>query len=90
MFASEHRKQKAFFAAADIAALAFAVGAALTLHDPGGAMQSRLLESSWLDLTEGGILISLIWLFVFRAFDLYEMRNGGRKETKAVIKACSV
>ncbi len=89
MFAGEHRKQKALFALADIAAFTVAAVAALSLHDPNASMQTRLESADLSDILEAAAAIALIWVGVFRSFDLYQMRNGGRKEMRAVIKACS-
>src|ERR1700686_5029783 len=89
MFAVEHRKQKALFALADIAAFTVAAAAALSLHDPNASMQRRLMEADLSDILEAAGAIALIWVGVFRSFDLYRMRNGGPKEMRAVIKACS-
>jgi len=90
MFAGELRKQKALFAAADGIALAAAFTGALALHDPSGAMESRLLGVSAPVLFAGVAGLALLWILVFRAFDLYRMRNGGLKEAYAVVRACSV
>ena len=40
-------------------------------------------------LAEGGVLAALLWVGVFRTFDLFTMRNGSRKEMIAIVKACS-
>jgi exopolysaccharide biosynthesis polyprenyl glycosylphosphotransferase len=89
MFAGECRKQKLLFAIADVAALALAVAAALTLHDPDGAILAHLEGTDPLRLAEGSVFAALLWVGVFRAFDLFTMRNGSRKEAIAIVKACS-
>ena len=90
MFAGECRKQKVLFAIADLIALALAFAGALALHDPGGAILAQI-ESAELDTQyECIILAGLLWIGVFRAFDLFTMRNGSRKEAIAIVKACSI
>jgi len=89
MFAGECKKQKVLFAIADIAALALAFAVALTLHDPDGAILAHLESVDPQTLVECGILAALLWVGVFRAFDLLTMRNGSRKEMIAIVKACS-
>jgi len=90
MFADECRKQKVLFAIADLIALALAFGGALALHDPDGAILAQI-ESAELDTQyECIVLAGLLWVGVFRAFDLFTMRNGSRKEAVAIVKACSI
>jgi exopolysaccharide biosynthesis polyprenyl glycosylphosphotransferase len=90
MFADECKKQKVLFAIADVIALALAFAIALMLHDPGGAILTQI-ESADLDTQcECIILAGLLWVVIFRAFDLFKMRNGSRKEAIAIVKACSV
>ena len=89
MFAGECRKQKVLFAIADVIALALAFAGALALHDPDRAILAQI-ESADLDTKcECIILAGLLWIGVFRAFDLFSMRNGSRKEVIAIVKACS-
>jgi exopolysaccharide biosynthesis polyprenyl glycosylphosphotransferase len=90
MFAGELRKQKAVFAAADAIALAAAFVGALALYDPSSALEHRLAATDPWVLGFGVIVLSVLWLLVFRAFDLYRMRAGGFKETFAVVRACSI
>ena len=90
MFADECRKQKVLFAIADLAALALAFAIALTLHDPDGAILAHLESADPQTLAEGSIIAAVLWVLVFRAFDLFSMRNGSRKEVIAIGKACSV
>ena len=90
MFADECRKQKVLFAIADLAALALAFAIALILHDPDGAILAHLESADPKTLAEGSIIAALLWVLVFRAFDLFSMRNGSRKEVIAIVKACSV
>src|ERR1700685_1289022 len=89
MFAGECKKQKVLFAIADICALALAVAAALSLHDPDGAILAHLEDTDPKPLAEGGVIAAMLWVGVFRAFDLFTMRNGSRKEMIAVVKACT-
>jgi exopolysaccharide biosynthesis polyprenyl glycosylphosphotransferase len=90
MFAGEFRKQKALFAIADALALVLAGALALILHDPSGAMRATAERADPRTLLEGVAIAALLWFGVFRAFDLYQMRNGSRKEAIAIIKACTV
>lgn len=90
MFAGEFRKQKALFAIADAVAFASAGAIALILHDPSGAMRASAERADLQTLVEGIAIAALLWFGVFRAFDLYQMRNGSRKEAIAIIKACTV
>ena len=89
MFAGELRKQKAFFAAVDCAALLVAFGSALAIHDPSHAQETRLLGTDirWLSL--GVAVVVGAWILVFRACDLYRMRAGGNQETAAVVRGCT-
>lgn len=89
MFAGECRKQKVLFAIADIAALALAFGSALMLHDPDGALLALIENADPQTLVECIALAALLWVVVFRAFDLFTMRNGSRKEAEAIVKACA-
>jgi FlaA1/EpsC-like NDP-sugar epimerase len=90
MFAGEFRKQKALFAVADALAFAFAGSLALILHDPNSAMRASAQRADPRTLLEGVAIAALLWFGVFPAFDLYQMRNGSRKEAIAIIKACTV
>ena len=90
MFAGECRKQKVLFAIADVAALALAFMGALILHDPDGAMQASLEGAVPQTLAECIAIAAIMWVLVFRTFDLFTMRNGSLKETIAIVKACSV
>jgi exopolysaccharide biosynthesis polyprenyl glycosylphosphotransferase len=90
MFAGELRKQKALFAAADAIALAAAFVGALALYDPSRSIANRLVATDPSVLGFGVIILSALWLLVFRACDLYRMRAGGLKETVAVVRACSI
>jgi exopolysaccharide biosynthesis polyprenyl glycosylphosphotransferase len=89
MFAGELRKQKAFFAAVDSAALLGAFTAALVIHDPSHAQEARLLGTYPGLLILGGSAIVAVWVLVFHACDLYRMRAGGAKETAAVFRGCT-
>jgi len=90
MFAGECKKQKVLFAIVDIAALALAFAIALAIHDPDGAILSNLESADPQTVAECSIIAALLWVLVFRAFDLFSMRNGSRKEASAIVKACSV
>ena len=90
MFASELRKQKVLFAIADTIALFGAFIFALSLHDPSNGMESRLLATNPLLLATGTALVVGLWVLVFRACNLYQLRNGGVKEAIAIAKACSI
>jgi exopolysaccharide biosynthesis polyprenyl glycosylphosphotransferase len=89
MFAGECRKQKVLFAIADLIALALAFAGALALHDPDGAILASFKSTDLDTQAECIILAGLLWIGVFRAFDLFTMRNGSRKEAAAIVKACS-
>ena len=89
MFAGECRKQKVLFAIADVVALALAFAVALALHDPDGAILAHLESTGPQTLAECSVIASLLWVGCFRAFDLFTMRNGSRKEVIAIVKACS-
>ncbi len=90
MFADECKKQKVIFAIADVCALALAFAIALTIHDPDGAILTQLKSVDPQTLAECGVIAALLWVLIFRAFDLFKMRNGSRKEVIAIVKACSV
>ena len=90
MFAGECKRQKVLFAIVDVIALALAFAIALMLHDPDGAILKNLESVDPQTLAECGIVVGLLWVCVFRAFDLFKMRNGSRKEAVAIVKACSV
>jgi exopolysaccharide biosynthesis polyprenyl glycosylphosphotransferase len=89
MFAGECKKQKVLFAIADIVALALAFTAALMLHDPDGALLADIENADPKTLAECIALAGAIWICVFRAFDLFTMRNGSLKEAVAIGKACA-
>jgi exopolysaccharide biosynthesis polyprenyl glycosylphosphotransferase len=89
MFAGECRKQKVLFAIADIVALALAFSAALMLHDPDGALLANIEKADPQTLAECIALAVILWICVFRAFDLFSMRNGSPRETVALVKACA-
>jgi len=89
MFAGELQRQKALFAACDGAALLAAFAAALMLHDPSGAMEERLLHRNPALLCLSVLAVVCLWVLVFRACDLYRMRNGGLQETASIVRGCS-
>jgi exopolysaccharide biosynthesis polyprenyl glycosylphosphotransferase len=90
MFAGELQKQKALFVVADAVALAAAAATALCLHDPSRSMAGRLLDSNPVVLAAAIAAVGLLWILVFRAADLYRMRNGGLSESIALVKASSI
>src|SRR5258708_1182932 len=90
MFAGECKKQKVLFAIADVCGLALAFAIALAIHDPDGAILKNLESADPQTLAECSVIAALLWVLVFRAFDLFSMRNGSRKEVIAIVKACSV
>ncbi|HEY6394397.1 MAG TPA: sugar transferase, partial [Candidatus Binataceae bacterium] len=90
MFAGELRKQKALFAISDAIALIGAFAAALALHDPDGAMQARLFGAGSAVIVSGAAALAVLWILVFRACDLYQIRNGGLREAFTLVKACSL
>ncbi len=90
MFVKELQKQKALFVVADAVALAAAAAAALWLHDPSRLMMGRLLRTNPMVLGIAIAALGLLWILVFRAADLYRMRNGGLSESVAVVRATSI
>ncbi len=90
MFAGELQKQKLCFAAVDCLALMTAFATAVMLHDPANLTEQRLetVDPLLFGLSLCGI--GALWIFVFRACDLYRMRNGGAREQIAVAKACTI
>lgn len=89
MFAGELQRQKALFAASDAVALLGAFAAALMLHDPSGAMEGRLLDGNPALLCLNVLAVVCLWILVFRACDLYRMRNGGLQESASIVRGCS-
>jgi exopolysaccharide biosynthesis polyprenyl glycosylphosphotransferase len=89
MFAGELQRQKALFAACDGVALLGTFTAALMLHDPSGAMEGRLLQGNPALLCLNVLAIVCLWILVFRACDLYRMRNGGLQESVSIVRGCS-
>src|SRR6185437_9275681 len=89
MFAGELQRQKVLFAACDGAALIAAFAAALMLHDPSGAMEERLLLGNPVLLCLCVLAVVCLWVLVFRACDLYRMRNGGLQESASIVRPCS-
>lgn len=90
MLGVELQKQKALFAAIDCIALVAAFAAALFLHHPSATTVQRLGDTDPFLL---GLLIAgmgALWVLVFRASDLYRMRNGGVREKLAILKACTI
>jgi exopolysaccharide biosynthesis polyprenyl glycosylphosphotransferase len=90
MFAGELQRQKALFAAADGGALLAAFAAALMLHDPSGAMEGRLLRANPALLGLNVLAVVCLWVLVFRACDLYRIRNGGLRELGQIVRGCSI
>jgi exopolysaccharide biosynthesis polyprenyl glycosylphosphotransferase len=90
MFAGELRKQKALFAVGDALAVLGAFSVALYLHDPSDSIAHRLLDSGAAVDGATVALMVIVWVSVFRANDLYRIRNGGVRELLAIAKACSI
>ncbi len=90
VFTSEIQRQKLLFASADCVALMAAFGMAMALHDPSSSTEQRLASANPTVVLPCLVAIAGIWIVVFRAFDLYRMRNGGSRERTAVSKACTV
>ncbi len=89
MLTDEIKRQKALFALSDALALLAAFALAVNLHDPSGALKSRLFQSGWLAATGLVATLLTVWLLVFRACDLYRLRNGGPDELLATFKGCT-
>jgi exopolysaccharide biosynthesis polyprenyl glycosylphosphotransferase len=90
MFAGELKKQKALFALADTAGLIVAATCAVGLYDPDGSIEKQLSTVEPIFLLAGGVVAVFLWAASFSTFDLYRMRNGGWKEARAIIKACTL
>ncbi len=90
MFAGELQKQKVLFATGDTIALFAAFVVALSLYDPSGSQETRLLATDSSVVLLSAVAIAGLWLLVFRACDLYGMRNGGLKELLRIAKACVI
>lgn len=90
MFADELQRQKALFALGDGAALPAAFATALSIHDPSGAMEGRLMRANPALLALDVMALVFMWVMVFRACDLYRMRNGGLRELGQVVRGCSI
>lgn len=90
MLTNDLCKQKVLFAATDALAVLAAFGVALRLHDPATAVASHLRHLA--APIDGAVLAAIvtIWFLVFRSGGLYRMRNGGRREFLAILKACSI
>lgn len=89
MFAGELKKQKALFAVADTAGLILAATCAVAVYDPDGSIETQLSAVDPIFLLAGGLFAVFLWVASFSTFDLYRMRNGGWKETRAIVKACT-
>jgi exopolysaccharide biosynthesis polyprenyl glycosylphosphotransferase len=90
MLAGELRKQRALFAIADAGALVAAVAVALIIHDPSHGIRAQFENADLQTIIQGVVIATLLWLGVFRAFDLYRMRDGSRQEAITIIKASTV
>src|SRR6516225_1249042 len=90
MFAGEFRKQKVLFVVADALALLVAFATALSLHDPSRGMAARLRIAGPELVSLSVTAITLVWILVFRACNLYGMRSGGIKEFLAIVKGCAI
>jgi exopolysaccharide biosynthesis polyprenyl glycosylphosphotransferase len=89
VFAGELKRQKDLLVGTDAVALLGAFAVALGLHDPGGAMEMRLLRSNPVLLCLNILAVVCMWVAVFRACDLYRARVAGAREWLAIAKACS-
>lgn len=89
MFAGELKRQKALLAGADAVALLGAFVLALSLHDPGGAMEERLLRNNPVLLCLNIVALVCMWVALFHTCDLYRTRGEGTREWLAVIRGCS-
>jgi exopolysaccharide biosynthesis polyprenyl glycosylphosphotransferase len=89
MLSGELQRQKALFALVDALALVGAFMLAMALHDPSHSLMTRIAQSGWLTVASGGVLLLGVWLAIFRAWDLYRLRNGGLDELLALFKACT-
>jgi len=89
MITGELKKQQNVLAGADGAALLAAFALALALHDPGGAMEERLLRNNPVLLCLNIVAVVCLWVAVFRACDLYRAHVGGVREWRAIVRGCS-
>src|SRR5579859_829894 len=89
MFAGELKRQKDLLAGVDAVALLGAFALALALHDPGGAMEMRLLCNNPVLLCLNILALVCMWMAVFRACDLYRVRLAGARELRAIVRGCS-
>lgn len=89
MLAGELKRQQSLLAGADGAALLGSFALALALHDPGGAMEGRLLRHNPVLLCLNILAVVCLWLAVFRACDLYRAQFGGVREWRAIVRGCS-
>jgi len=88
MFASELRRQKAVLAAVDSVAVFAAFQLALRLRDPNGRLMPQLPIASPGAMLAATALLMMMWVAVFRAFDLYHFHKSRWEELKGVIKGC--
>jgi exopolysaccharide biosynthesis polyprenyl glycosylphosphotransferase len=89
VFVGELKRQKNLLLATDGAALLGAFVLALALHDPGGAMEERLLHNNPVLLGIDVFVLICIWVTVFRACGLYNARVVGGREWIAIVRGCS-
>jgi exopolysaccharide biosynthesis polyprenyl glycosylphosphotransferase len=89
MLAGELKKQQNVLAGADGVALLGSFALALALHDPGGAMEGRLLRHNPVLLCLNILAVVCLWIAVFRACDLYRAQVGGVREWRAIVRGCS-
>jgi exopolysaccharide biosynthesis polyprenyl glycosylphosphotransferase len=89
MFAGELKRQIYLMAGIDSGALLGAFMLALALHDPGGAMELRLLRNNPSLLCLNVLALICMWLAIFRSCGLYQLRARGRSELVAIVKGCS-
>ena len=89
MLAGELKKQQNVLAGTDGVALLGAFALALALHDPGGAMEGRLLRHNPVLLCLNILALVCLWVAVFRTCDLYRAQVGGMREWRAIVRGCS-
>lgn len=89
MLSSELRRQRVLLAGGDAVALVGAFSGALFLHDPGSAMEQRLLRNDpvLIALNIAGLIV--LWLLVFRFCDLYRMCRAHPREWLSIFKGCT-
>jgi exopolysaccharide biosynthesis polyprenyl glycosylphosphotransferase len=88
VFDGELRRQRALFAATDVAAVVSAVEAAGLLRDSFGVWNSQRPRQH-AEVAATIIVIVAVWIVTARAVGLYHLSKSGLSESFAVIKASS-